>query len=278
MIRSSATRQYRKSGFFKEEGINVVRLSCFRAVYGNPIPLKIFEIQKILMDFTPSIIHCHGLLSPIAWIIAIFKNIYRYALVGDIITFPMNLSSFQRRLAFKLYKYGVGRFVFRSTDAFFAATEAVGKWICKTLGIPSSRVNIIPKGADHKLFRRNLSERDKVRRILGINKADVVAVHSGKFISSKKIEDLLIASAPLIKKNRDFKILLIGDGNEPYVSYLKNLIRTLGIQENVIMYKTVHRTELPNFYSASDFEVWMLHTFHIQSLSSLPVMARHLVH
>jgi len=244
-------RQFRPTSN-RIEGIDVYRIESLFEARGNVWPLKPFELVRIINSFSPNIIHCRGLLNPLAQEALLLKRSYKYKVVADLITGISPLTF----ILLPKFKFFFNFWISSKVDAFFACNKAVEEFLIKNMNIPQKKVYFIPLAADHELFKPNNSRREKTRSRLGLLPEDVVAIYTGKFLPSKRIHDLLIASKPIIKENRRFKILLVGDGPEDYKEKLKSIIGELGITNNVLVIKTVHRSELPNFYNAADFAVW----------------------
>jgi len=234
------------------EGIKVHRLRSLFKFRGNVWPLKPSELAKLIKSFHPQIVHCHGLLSPLSIEALLLKDLFRYKMVGDVITGDSPLT-FVLLPKFKVF---FNLWISRNVDAFFACTKAVEEFLIRNMNIPQKKVHFIPLAADHELFKLDNSRREKTRSRLGLSPEDIVAIYTGKFLPSKRIHDLLMSSKPIIKANRRFKILLVGDGPEHYKEKLKSMVSELGIAKNVLIIRTVHRRDLPNFYNAADFAVW----------------------
>lgn len=215
-------------------------------------PLKPFKLAKIIDSFSPDIVHCHGLLNPLAQEALLLERFYKYKVVGDLITgiSPLTFVLLPR------FKFFFNVRVSSKVNAFFACNKVVEEFLIRNMNIPRKKVYFIPLAADHELFKPDNSRREKTRSCLKLLPEDVVAIYTGKFLSSKRIHDLLIASKPVIEEHRRFKILLVGDGPEHYKEKLKSIIEKLGITRNVIIIKTVHRKKLPDFYNAADIAVW----------------------
>lgn len=240
------------SGLNKLEGIDVFYLRSACKFRGNVLFFNPFSLRKIIKDFSPDVIHCHGLLSPLSHEALLLKSSYGYKVVGDLITgispFASTLlPSFKRFFEFSILS---------RVDELFACNKAVEKFLIEALGVSPSKVHFIPLGADVELFKPDQGQREKNRTFLGLYPEDVVAIYTGKFWPSKRIHDLLVASKSVIGQCRDFKLVLVGDGPPSYKERIEFLIKKLGIENNVLTVKTVHRTELPNFYNAADFAVW----------------------
>jgi len=239
-------------GLNKLEGIDIFYLRSACRFRGNVLVFNPFSLRKIIRDFSPDVIHCHDLLSPLSQEALLLKGSCGYKVVGDLITgisplASLLLLSFKRFFDFSL----LGR-----VDSLFACNKALEKFLIEALGVSPSKVHFIPLGAEVELFKPDKNQREKTRNLLGLLPEDVIAIHTGKFLPSKRIHDLLVASKPVIEQCKDFKLVLIGDGPPSYKGRLGFLMKKLGIEGNVLTVKTVHRTELPNFYNAADFAVW----------------------
>jgi D-inositol-3-phosphate glycosyltransferase len=138
-------------------------------------------------------------------------------------------------------------------------------------------IRVIPCGVNLDLFRP--VQREKARYHLGLNGESIV-VFVGRIIPLKGIDNVLKAMAHLEGKQR-IKLVVIGgdDHSQGEMQRLKNLSRTLGIDEKVIFTGSVRQETLPLFYSAADLCVVPSYyeTFGLVVLESLacgtPVVA-----
>jgi len=249
---SSYKNKRQDLGFQQIEGIKIYYLKSLLGFRGFAWPSKLRELRFLVKNFNPDIVHCHGLLTPLSQEILLLKPSGKYKVVGDVITGISPLTS----IFLPKIKFLFNSLVSSKVEAFFACNKAVKDFLTISLNIPQKKVHLIPLAADHELFKPDNSRRKKTRNSLGLSTEDFVAIYTGKFLPSKRIDDLLIASKPVINEYRQFKILLVGDGPEHYKEKLKSIIGELGITKNVLIIKSVHRKELPNFYNAADFAVW----------------------
>ncbi|MDI6846748.1 MAG: glycosyltransferase family 4 protein [Candidatus Bathyarchaeia archaeon] len=148
------------------------------------------------------------------------------------------------------------RYVRNRVDTIFAINNCWKTILLQLFKIPNKKIKTIPLGADHTLFKFNPVSRFKIRQLLGLSADDLVVVYSGKIILSKELHILLKAISPIIRQNPKVKLLIIGDGPVSYINLLNELSCNLKISSNVLFYPWVHRTKLPDFYSASDIAVW----------------------
>jgi D-inositol-3-phosphate glycosyltransferase len=111
-------------------------------------------------------------------------------------------------------------------------------------------ISIIPCGVNLDLFRP--IQRETARCHLGLNGESIV-VFVGRIIPLKGIDNVLKAMAHLEGKQR-IKLVVIGgdDHSQAEMQRLKNLSRTLRIDEKVIFVGSVKQETLPFFYSAAD--------------------------
>ena len=242
----------KQPGSTTEDGVHVVRLKSACKIRGNIWMFNPITLAQIIKEFSPDIVHCHGLLSPLSQEVLLLKNFSRYKVVGDLIT---GISPLTLELT-PILKSVLNFWILNKVDALFTCNKAIERVLLETFRIPSSKLHLIPLGADQELFKPDRLKRERTRALLDLTPEDVVVIYTGKFLASKRIHDLLTASKPVIEQHKNFKVVLVGDGPAFYKKRLEFLIKELGIKNNVFVVKTVHRTELPKFYDASDFAVW----------------------
>jgi D-inositol-3-phosphate glycosyltransferase len=111
-------------------------------------------------------------------------------------------------------------------------------------------ISIIPCGVNLDLFRP--IQREFARCHLGLNGESII-VFVGRIIPLKGIDNMLKAMAHLERK-QGIKLVVIGgdDHSRAEMQRLKNLSRTLRIDESVIFLGSVKQETLPFFYSAAD--------------------------
>jgi D-inositol-3-phosphate glycosyltransferase len=111
-------------------------------------------------------------------------------------------------------------------------------------------INIIPCGVNLDLFRP--IQRETARCHLGLN-GERIIVFVGRIIPLKGIDSMLKAMTYLDGK-QGIKFVVIGgdDHSQAEIQRLKNLSRTLRIEESVIFLGSVKQETLPFFYSAAD--------------------------
>lgn len=243
------------------EGFEVVDVPHFAVVHGYHMPSfnGVAHTLKFIKAEKPDMIHCQPLDSPLSLIFIACKSIFRYKIVGSIMT-QLNLFfspwGIKKRMLFSLSRIVVANYVEKRCETIFAKNSELSQILSTSYGVPLDKFRVIPLGSDPDIYKFNLDARGQLRKKLGISESDVVLVYSGKVDSSKGLDILIRALAPLVTKYDRIKLLIIGEGEMSFVESLKKLITEFKIEKNVIFHPWIDKTLLPSFYSASDIGVW----------------------
>lgn len=140
---------------------------------------------------------------------------------------------------------------------------------------------IIPNAMDAKKFSSTSitdSQKKDLKAKLGIADTDFVCLFVGRLGEEKRIYELINASGNAVKRNKNLKLLFIGDG--PAMQICKESISDKGIKDNVIFTGFLDWKELHSYYSISNlFMTASLSEMHsmtiLESLiTGLPIVAR----
>ena len=137
-------------------------------------------------------------------------------------------------------------------------------------------VHVIPTGIEIERFYKekiNQQKLIKLKENLNIEKDDIVAIFLGRVASEKNVEFLIQNHSNLIKKNKKFKLLIVGDG--PGLEEYKKMVKKLKLEDNVIFAGKVPWEEVPYYYGISDIFVTASHT-ETQGLTVVEAMAANL--
>jgi glycosyltransferase involved in cell wall biosynthesis len=244
-----------------KEGFEVVNIPYFATVYGYHVPNfdGVAYILRFIKMGKPDIIHCQPLDSPLSICFIVWKDLFKYKIVGSIMT-QLNMIfspwDIKKKTLFSLAKIIVTDRVKKRSEIIFAKTGELAKLISRSYDVPQNKFRIIPLGSDPELFKFDLETRVLLRKKLGLSENDIVIVYSGKIDPSKRLDVFVKALAPIVLKNNKVKLLIVGKGEFYYVKYLKMLISNLKITNNVIFHPWVNRTMISTFYSASDIGTW----------------------
>ena len=134
-------------------------------------------------------------------------------------------------------------------------------------------VHIIPTGIEIDRFYKEkiaLDRANKLKSQLNITTKDTVLLFVGRIASEKNIKFLLDAHVDILKKHKNAKLLIVGDG--PDLEEYKNLVVKHKIQNNVIFTGKVPWDDIPVYYNISDIFVTASHT-ETQGLTVVEAMA-----
>lgn len=134
-------------------------------------------------------------------------------------------------------------------------------------------VHIIPTGIEIDRFYKEkitLDRSNKLKSQLNITTKDTVLLFVGRIASEKNIKFLLDAHVDILKKHKNAKLLIVGDG--PDLEEYKSLAIKYKIQDNVIFTGKVPWDDIPVYYNISDIFVTASYT-ETQGLTVVEAMA-----
>ena len=117
-------------------------------------------------------------------------------------------------------------------------------------GASPAKVGIVPCGVNVGLFKP--ITRDTARSYTGLN-GDRIILFVGRIVPEKGI-DKLVQAVSCLRGEQRTKLVVIGgdDRSLAAIERLKNLARSLGIEDSVTFLGLIAHDELPFFYSAAD--------------------------
>ena len=134
-----------------------------------------------------------------------------------------------------------------STD-YFACSEAAGKWMFGKKITQSKSFKVIHNAIDYSKFGFNVKTRENVRNDLNLKSSDIVIGHIGRFEKPKNHSFLIDVFYQVQKKNKDYKLLLVGTGT--LVNEIKNKVEKYNISNKVIF--TGYRDDVYRLVQAMD--------------------------
>jgi glycogen synthase len=153
------------------------------------------------------------------------------------------------------FKYGLSRFVetklFKSVNALFAICEGLKKEMVSR-GIPDEKVTVIPNCVDTGVFYPmdcNLKIADRY----GL-KDKIVYGFIGSFYHYEGVDLLIDSFRNVLKKNRDIRLLLVGDGPERSALFEKAAKK--GLLGKIIFTGKVSHEDVTKYYSVIDFLIY----------------------
>ena len=141
------------------------------------------------------------------------------------------------------------RYTLNSAAGLIAVCEALKDEVA-TLGIPSSRISVIPNGVDTTKFFP--TSRQQARETLGLPIRRRIILCVGALIP-RKGHDYTIRSLKLLTSMHDCAdLLLVLAGSGPERNSLEILVQSLGLQAHVRFLGEIPHQQLQLWYSAAD--------------------------
>ncbi len=130
-------------------------------------------------------------------------------------------------------------------DGLIVGSESAAE-VWKNKGYPIQKIHILPQvGVDLDFFE--VKEASQARKNISINDIKTFGF-AGRLVEEKGVQVLLQAAA--ILKNREFQVLIVGKG--PYEKNLRELVKSLGIEQKVIFVGAPTHEKMPQYLQAMD--------------------------
>lgn len=133
---------------------------------------------------------------------------------------------------------------------YLANSEAVKDFYVHKIGVSKNKITVIPNGIDIDYYN-SIPKDYKLRTKLGLKRPDIVIICVANFHINKGHKYLLEAFEQVYKKNKNIKLLLVGDGSEK--ENLKNQIKSYDSKNNIIFLGK--RDDVPFLLKISDMFV-----------------------
>lgn len=204
-----------------------------------PNTLRIF---KILKDINPDLVHLH------------VQHVYSLAVIPS--GYPFLLTSWGAEVLSLPHANDLVRSLARIATAK-AHTVIVDahclKQIWLAMGVPKSKVKVIPFGVDLNTFNPTV-DGSSIRRNLGISKDDTVVISTRALDNNHYNVECLVKAIPLVLKGcPNTKIILKGAG--PLRTYLQDLARKLKISDHVRFVGLTPHYQVAQYLAAADIYV-----------------------
>ena len=203
---------------YNKELLKVFKENNYKIVHSNINTLSVFPLRIAKKAKIPvRIAHSHSTTNKKEWKKNILKQVLR----------PLS----------KIY----------ATD-YFACTEHAGRWLFGDKALEQGKVTIINNGIDVDKFLYNEEARKKLRKELKYHNTDIVIGHIGRFMKQKNHSFLIDVFNELHKENKNYKLMLIGQG--PLMNEIKQKVKDLNIEDSVKFLG--QRKDVNELYQAMD--------------------------
>ena len=131
---------------------------------------------------------------------------------------------------------------------YFACTEHAGRWLFGDKTFDRGLVTVINNGIDVESYAFNKKVREEKRNELNIKDTDLVIGHIGRFMKQKNHEFVIKIFNELYKENKNYKLMLIGQG--PLQEEIKQKVKDLKIENSVLFLG--QKSDVNKYYQAMD--------------------------
>src|SRR3989344_3355077 len=223
----------------KINGVEIVRLPKAFSAFNQPI---FSGLREEIGNYNPDIIHLH-LPNPLAAL-----KLYQTQ-KPIVITYHSDIVG---KPAMKLIEFSTGQ-ILKKARAVIATSEnyVSGSKLLKKF---KDKIKVIPLSVELKKMKpAKISEIKKMKQRLGI-KNEFVILFVGRLIPYKGLQ-FLIEALPLLKG--DFKLIIGGLG--PLESKIRELAKSLSVQDKIIFFGEVNENYYSNLFSSADIFVLPSH-------------------
>ncbi|HIP29869.1 MAG TPA: glycosyltransferase family 1 protein [Sulfurospirillum arcachonense] len=237
--------------FEKIDGMDVYRVDL--KFTGMSYGLQINRyIKKHLKKINPDLIHIHGM-RPLE-----FYNVKNIPLV-----YTNHTSGYLKRIKKGGYRIPLLKKLFKKPKLFLAPSEELLKIPFEIEAIKA----YIPNGVVSEKFKRNLDNRAKIRKNLNLKNEDILAIVTRRMVWKNGVKYLALATQFI--KNKNLKLLFIGDGEE--FNEIKSILEK-NFKDRFFMLGSKEHDEIIEYYSASDLSI-LPSLMEATSISGLEAMA-----
>lgn len=170
-----------------------------------------------------------------------------------------------------IYYYVCWELSLKKYDAIIAVSNEVAKSILKWYFVDKNKVFTVYNGIETNLFRPDRRHWKSIRESLAISDEKKILMFFSPVTKQKGIHLLIKALPDILKKNKNIKLLIAGEGN--YLTGARQLVRQLGLQKDVNFVEHIPREAAPDYINVSD--VFILPTLRQEGMpfSLLEAMA-----
>lgn len=128
-----------------------------------------------------------------------------------------------------------------------------GDRVLTLLGVSQDRCRFWMNGVDKEGVFRSRSDKEKLRSELGLPEDCVLLLHSGRQFDWKRMDRHLEVLGKLLRKDRGFRAVFIGDGPE-HASMVRQ-VAALGLQDHVILLGAMSHDAALGYMNACDIYI-----------------------
>jgi PEP-CTERM/exosortase A-associated glycosyltransferase len=139
----------------------------------------------------------------------------------------------------------------RGADVVITLTNALKEELVER-GVPADKIAVVPNSVDPSQFSA-IPRDEELARELGLEGKRVVG-YIGTLVQYEGLDDLLNAAAVALDQGIDFRLLIVGDGQE--MTKLRELVTDLELDDHVILPGRVPFEDVQRYYSLIDVAIF----------------------
>jgi len=213
-----------------------------RTNFPNRYIPNIHKIIRILRNINPDFVHLHA------------QNYYSPAMILSGI--PFILTSWGTEVLTLPNENILIRILAKTATAKASKVTVDANCLRESwarMGVPKSKVEVIPFGVDLKIFNPQV-DGSEIRERLEIQNDDVIFISTRALRNHHYNVECFVKAIPLILKAcNNAKFIIKGSG--PLEGYLRNLAKRLGVSEYVRFVGLVPHAEIAKYLAAADIYV-----------------------
>lgn len=223
------------SHFIPEKEINELGGKVYKVTSITNIFKYISEIKNIAKGY--DIVHCH--MGPIA-----FPALIGCMLAGCKIRILHSHTETKKNQPVKLVFNNVCKQISKRLATYrLACSRNAGDWLYGNMDYI-----VLNNAIDTDKYKFSKTNRKKNRKELGVNDNEILIGHVGRFQAQKNHPFLIDVFNDVVKQEPNYKLLLIGDGNDK--DEIVKKVDSLNINNNVVFLGQIGDVE--KYYSAMD--------------------------
>lgn len=209
---------YQKIFAYQKELKRVLKEGNYQIVHSHINTLSVFPLRAAKKVGVPiRIAHSHSTSNKKEWKKNLIKNILR----------PFS----------KVY-----------ATHYFACTEHAGRWLFGNKAFDEGKVLVVNNGIDIDKYVFNEKTRKEKRKEIGLKDTNIVIGHIGRFMTQKNHEFLIDIFEKLYKHNKEYRLILVGQG--PLQDAIEEKVNKLGLSK--VVYFLGQKTDANKYYQAMD--------------------------
>jgi len=142
----------------------------------------------------------------------------------------------------------------KSANLLFTPTQGIKNIIASQYGINPKKIKVVPNGADSEIFYP-MNKKD-MRKQLNLPQDKKIVIFVGGFKKWHGIKTIIESIPIVIKNDKNVLFLLVGDSKNPaLMNDLKQKIKKLDIEKNIVLTGKVEYKKVPKYINSSDLAI-----------------------